>query len=195
VTETSPIAPINPYGLSKWMTEQILRDLSAVTDFRYVALRYFNVAGARRDGKIGQSTPRATSLIKNAVEVASGKRSKMSIYGTDYPTPDGTCVRDYIYIEDLAEAHVLALDYLTKGGSSDVFNCGYGRGFSVREVIEMVKKVSGVKFPVEEGPRRPGDGASVVADSSKIKRALGWKPSGEDLELICKTALEWEKNI
>jgi UDP-glucose 4-epimerase len=195
VSENAEIAPINPYGLSKWMTEQILRDLSAVTDFRYVALRYFNVAGARADGMIGQSTPRATHLIKTAVEAATGKRSKMFIYGTDYPTPDGTGVRDYIYVEDLARAHILALDYLRDNGASDVFNCGYGRGFSVRQVIDMVKKVSGVDFQVEEGPRRAGDSAMVVADSTKIRTKLGWKPEGDDLELICKTALAWEKKL
>jgi UDP-glucose 4-epimerase len=195
VTEDAVIAPLNPYGLSKWMTEQILRDLSAVTDFKYVALRYFNVAGARVDGRIGQSTPRATHLIKTAVEAATGKRPKMFIYGTDYPTPDGTGVRDYIYVEDLATAHILALNYLENNGSSDVFNCGYGRGFSVRQVIDMVKKVSGVDFQVVEGPRRAGDSASVVADSTKIRKKLGWKPAGDDLELICKTALAWEKSL
>ena len=195
VTEISVIKPANPYGLSKWMTEQILRDLSAVTDFKYVALRYFNVAGASRSGKIGQSTPNATHLIKTAAEVATGKRSKMAIFGTDYSTPDGTGVRDYIFVEDLAEAHVLALDYLDRGGKSDVFNCGYGRGFSVREVIETVKKISGVNFQVDENPRRPGDSASVIADSAKIKTVMGWKPAFEDLELICKTALEWEKKL
>jgi UDP-glucose 4-epimerase len=195
VTEDAVIAPLNPYGLSKWMTEQILRDLSAVTDFKYVALRYFNVAGARADGKIGQSTPRATHLIKTAVEAATGKRPKMFIYGTDYPTPDGTGVRDYIYVEDLAVAHILALNYLENNGASDIFNCGYGRGFSVRQVIDMVKKVSGVDFQVVEGPRRAGDSASVVADSTKIRKKLGWKPVGDDLELICKTALDWERSL
>jgi UDP-glucose 4-epimerase len=195
VTEKSEIAPINPYGLSKWMTEEILRDLAAVTDFKYVALRYFNVAGARADGQIGQSTPRATHLIKTAVETAVGKRPQMSIYGTDYRTPDGTGVRDYIYVEDLAHAHVLALNYLENGGSSDVFNCGYGRGFSVRQVIDMVKKISGVDFQVKEGPRRPGDSASVVADSTKIRKVFGWVPAGDDLELICKTALNWERKL
>jgi UDP-glucose 4-epimerase len=195
VSETAEIAPINPYGLSKWMTEQILRDLAATSQFKYVALRYFNVAGARADGKIGQSTPRATHLIKTAVEAATGKRSKMFIYGTDYPTPDGTGVRDYIYVEDLAQAHILALNHLEQGGESDVFNCGYGKGFSVRQVIDMVKKVSQVDFQVEEGPRRLGDSAMVVADSTKIRKKLAWAPEGDDLELICRTALNWEKKL
>jgi UDP-glucose 4-epimerase len=200
VNEESPIAPLNPYGTSKWMTEMILRDLSKATAlggdaFRYVALRYFNVAGARLDSKIGQSTPRATHLIKIACETAIGKRDKMFIMGTDYPTPDGTGVRDYIHVEDLARAHLLALEYLDRGGDSDIFCCGYGHGYSVRQVIDTMKKVSGVDFKVEEGPRRPGDSSMIVADSSKIRRILRWTPQCDDLALICKTALDWEKKL
>jgi UDP-glucose 4-epimerase len=193
VSEKSEVAPINPYGRSKWMTEMVLEDLAHSSEFKYIALRYFNVAGARLDGRVGQSTPRATHLIKTAAECAVGKREKMFIYGTDYETPDGTGVRDYIHVEDLVGAHLLALNDLSK--TSNVFNCGYGHGFSVRQVIEMMKKVSGVNFKVEEGPRRAGDSSMVVADASKIQKALGWKPRYDNLETICRTAFEWEKQL
>jgi len=195
VNEESPITPLNPYGTSKWMTEMILRDLAKASDFRYIALRYFNVAGARLDLKTGQSTPRATHLIKVACEAAVGKREKVLIMGTDYPTPDGTGVRDYIHVEDLAHAHLLALDHLAKGGGSDIFCCGYGHGYSVRDVVNTMKKVSGVNFKVEEGPRRAGDSSLIVADSSKIKRVLGWKPQHDDLAVICKTSFAWERHL
>jgi UDP-glucose 4-epimerase len=199
VSETSSIAPLNSYGRSKWMTEQVLEDLSRSrnpSDFNYICLRYFNVAGARLDGKVGQSTPRATHLIKTAAECATGKRAKMFIYGTDYPTPDGTGVRDYIHVEDLVSAHLLALDKLAKNQkSSSIFNCGYGHGFSVRQVIEMMKKVSQVDFKVEEGARRDGDSSMVVADARRIRDELGWKPQHDNLEVICRTAFEWEKNL
>jgi len=202
VTERDPTAPINPYGRSKLVTEWTLADVARASEvnryedeFRYLALRYFNVAGASLDGALGQSTPDATHLIKVACEAACGKRRGMEVYGTDYPTPDGTCIRDYIHVEDLAAAHVLGLKFLLEGGASATFNCGYGSGFSVREVVDTVRRVSGVSFPVAEIDRRPGDAAEVVADSSLIRRQLGWSPLYDDLELICRTAYEWERKL
>lgn len=196
IREDFPTAPLSPYAASKAMTETFLRDAEASTRYpmRHVALRYFNVAGGRVGGGLGQATPNATQLVKVAAEVACGKRAKLFLYGTDYPTPDGTCVRDYLHVDDLADAHVLALDYLSHGGKSDVFNCGYGKGYSVREVIESMKRVSGVDFPVEAKPRRPGDTIAVWADTTKVKKVLGWKPEYEDLDLICRTAYEFEKS-
>jgi UDP-glucose 4-epimerase len=194
VREDLPMKPINPYGASKMMTEYILRDLSfAREDFRYISLRYFNVAGADRNGRIGQAYREATHLITRALKTAKGEFEKLEIFGTDYPTPDGTCIRDYIHVDDLSEAHVVALEYLLDGGTSDVFNCGYGRGYAVREVVDMTRKVTGKDFRVEESGRREGDPPALVADSSKIKRELGWKPRYDDLEYIIKTAWEWEK--
>ena len=196
VTEESETAPINPYGSSKLMSETVLRDASkAYEDFNYIALRYFNVAGASIDGKIGQSTKNATHLIKVAAETALGKREKIYIFGDDYPTPDGTCIRDYIHVEDLADAHLKALDYLQEKKKSNIFNCGYGHGFSVKEVIDTMRKVSGTNFKAEISPRREGDPAILIAGNEKIKKELGWKPKYDDLALICKTALEWEKKI
>ncbi len=195
LSEEAPIAPINPYGTSKMMSELILRDTHrAHPRFNYVALRYFNVAGASLDGALGQSTREATHLVKVAAQAVLGKREKLYIFGDDYPTDDGTCVRDYIHVEDLAEAHLKALEFLNERETSDIFNCGYGHGFSVKEVIETMKKVSGVDFPVEVGPRREGDPAVLIADNRKIREKLGWTPKYDDLKLICKTALEWEKN-
>ncbi|WPU65863.1 UDP-glucose 4-epimerase GalE [Peredibacter starrii] len=191
--EDSPLAPINPYGQSKLMTEHMLKDLSFASNFRYVALRYFNVSGADPEGRIGQSFPKATHLIKVASETACGKREKMDIFGTDYATPDGTCVRDYIHVTDLADAHVKALEYLAKGGKSEVLNCGYGHGFSVKEVIARVKEITGVSFTVVEGPRRPGDPASLTAKADRIQQVIGWKPKYDDLNVIIKSAYEWEK--
>ena len=196
VTEESPTAPINPYGSSKLMSETVLRDTAAAyKNFNYIALRYFNVAGASLDGKIGQSTKNATLLIKVAAETALGKREKMFIFGDDYPTPDGTCIRDYIHVEDLASAHIKALEYLEKEQQSGIFNCGYGHGFSVKEVLDTMKKVSGVDFPIEIKERRAGDPAILISDNSKIRNIMGWEPKYDDLELICKTGLEWEKKI
>lgn len=196
VTEESETAPINPYGNSKLMSEAVLKDASfAYEDFNYVALRYFNVAGASVDGSIGQSTKNATLLIKVAAETALGKREKMYIFGEDYPTEDGTCIRDYIHVEDLASAHIKALEYLQETKESGVFNCGYGHGFSVKEVLETMKRVSGVDFPVEMKERRAGDPAMLISDNSKIRNIMHWEPKYDDLELICKTGLEWEKKI
>jgi len=194
-TEESATVPINPYGTSKLMTELMLRDTSAAHDFNFVALRYFNVAGANVDLKVGQCTPNATHLIKIASECASGKRDKMAIFGTDYGTPDGTCIRDYIHVDDLAQAHVDSLTYLAGGGKSEIMNCGYGHGFSVREVIDTVKKVTGVDFPAEEIERRPGDAEKLISVADKIRKTIGWTPKYDDLELIVKTAYEWEKKL
>ncbi len=193
--EDSELSPINPYGQSKLMTEHMLRDLAfANKNFKYIALRYFNVAGADPEGKIGQSFPKATHLIKAACEAATGKRSQMDLFGTDYPTKDGTCVRDYIHVSDLAEAHVRALEYLEKGGDSQPLNCGYGHGFTVKEVISRVKEITGVNFKVNEQPRRAGDPASLTAESSRLSKLTGWKPKYDDLNVIIKSAYEWEKN-
>ncbi|WP_297529736.1 UDP-glucose 4-epimerase GalE [Thiohalobacter sp.] len=193
--EQSPTAPINAYGASKLMSEWMLRDLSRATPLRHVALRYFNVAGCSPDGSIGQSTPRATLLIKVACEVATGRREKLYVFGTDYPTPDGTGVRDYIHVEDLAEAHLKALDHLRGGGESVTLNCGYGHGYSVREVIEAVERVAGHPLAVEEAPRRPGDPPILIARADKARALLGWAPKYDDLDLIVRTSLEWEKKL
>jgi len=199
VEENSPTAPASPYGTTKLVTEWMLRDLAASAagepaPFRYVALRYFNVAGASLDGTLGQAMAGATHLIKVACEAACGKRPGVTVFGTDYDTADGTCVRDYIHVEDLARAHVDALAYLAAGGASEVFNCGYGWGYSVREVLSTVREVSGVDFPVHEGARRPGDVPMLVASADRIRRVLGWVPRCQSLELICRTAYEWERD-
>jgi UDP-glucose 4-epimerase len=195
VSESAPPAPMSPYGSSKLMTEIMLSDASRAHDFRFVALRYFNVAGADPKGRSGQSTPRATHLIKVACEAALGKRSHMEVFGTDYPTPDGTCVRDYIHVGDLASAHSVALHHLRRGGVSDMFNCGYSKGYSVIEVISAVKRVSGVDFKVLLSPRRAGDPAAIVAASTKIREKLGWHPHNDDLEQIVAQALNWERRV
>jgi UDP-glucose 4-epimerase len=195
VFENATLHPISPYGTSKWMTEMMLRDTAAAHDLRYCALRYFNVAGADPDGRSGQSTPRATHLIKVAAEAVTGERNGMSIFGTDYETPDGTCIRDYIHVSDLISAHIAALDHLRVGGGSEVLNCGYGRGFSVREVIEAVKRVSGVDFVVTEAERRPGDPAALVAGAKDVRSKLGWVPRHDDLDTIVGHALAWEQGI
>ena len=195
VSEMAVPAPMSPYGSSKLMTEVMLADTARAHDFRFVALRYFNVAGADPKGRSGQSTPRATPLIKVACETALAKRSHMEVFGTDYPTQDGTCVRDYIHVKDLARAHMSALEHLRKGGASDIFNCGYSKGYSVHEVIAAVKKASGVDFKVILSPRRPGDPAAIVAASGKIRDNLGWKPEHDDLAKIVSQALAWEKRV
>jgi UDP-glucose 4-epimerase len=194
-SEDTPTAPINPYGTSKLMSEWMLRDLSAATPLRHVALRYFNVAGSDTGGRIGQSTRNATLLIKVAAEHAVGKRPSLSMYGTDYPTPDGTGVRDYIHVEDLATAHLDALTYLREGGSSTTLNCGYGHGYSVREVLQSVERVSGRPLVVHEQPRREGDPPSLVARADRIKSVLGWKPRLDDLDTIVRTSLDWERKL
>lgn len=195
VSETAIPAPVSPYGWSKLMTEVMLADTARAHDFRYVALRYFNVAGADPKGRSGQSTPRATHLIKVACETALGQRTHMDVFGTDYPTADGTCIRDYIHVTDLISAHVAALDYLRSGGTSEIFNCGYSKGFSVLEVIEAVKRVSGADFDVRLSPPRPGDPARIVAGSKKIRETLGWQPQHDDLDEIVRHALSWEDHL
>ena len=195
VAETAATAPISPYGRSKLMTEWMLDDCARAYDFGYVALRYFNVAGADPKGRTGQSTPRATHLIKRCCQVALGRVPFLEIFGTDYPTPDGTGVRDFIHVSDLVAAHALALDYLRKGGAATVMNCGYGHGISVREVIGAVEKVSGGKMPVRESPRRPGDPGAVVSDAQLIRKTLHWLPEHDDLDRIVSTAYEWERRL
>jgi UDP-glucose 4-epimerase len=195
VSEDALAAPISPYGWSKLMTEIMLRDASAAHNLRHVTLRYFNVAGADPRCRTGQSTKNATQLIKVAVEAALGLRDKLDIYGVDYPTPDGTCIRDYIHVSDLVGAHSTALQYLRAGGGSLTLNCGYGHGFSVREVIETVKRVSGLDFKVELAPRRPGDPAQIVAASDRARIKLGWKPQFDDLATIVAHALAWEQKL
>lgn len=191
--EDSELKPINPYGHSKLMTERMLQDVAMASDLRFVILRYFNVAGGDIEGQIGQSFPEPFHLINVASEAAFGKREKLEVFGTDYPTLDGTCVRDYIHVTDLADAHVKALEYLERGGQSDILNCGYGHGFSVKEVISRVKEVTGVDFKVIESPRRPGDPASLTAKVDRIHSVIGWKPKYDDLNVIIKSAYEWEK--
>lgn len=195
VTEAMPTVPVSPYGWSKLMTEVMLRDAAAAHDLNYVVLRYFNVAGADPAMRTGQSTVAATHLVKAAVQAALGIRPKLEIFGTDYATPDGSCVRDYIHVADVAAAHVDALLYLRSGRPSAILNCGYGRGFSVRDVIGMVKAVSGSDFPVIESPRRAGDPACVVADSRLLRERLGWQPKHDDLRTIVAHALAWERKL
>lgn len=195
VPETAPLAPINPYGASKMMSERILQDTAAATDLRFASLRYFNVAGADPQARIGQATPEATHLIKVACEAAVGKRDKITIFGTDYDTPDGTCIRDYIDVEDLARAHLDALDYLGQGGESTILNCGYGRGYSVRDVLAAVEAAHGQSLPIETGQRRPGDPAELVADAQRIREVLAWQPQHNNLHHTVKAALEWERKL
>ena len=193
VNEDAPIRPINPYGMSKAMVERMLQDLSDSADFRYVSLRYFNVAGADPDGKIGQAYEESTHLITRALKTAKGELRKLSVFGTDYDTPDGTCIRDYIHVNDLAEVHSAALDHLLNSGQSRVLNCGYGHGYSVREIIRSTKKITGIDFQTEDAERRPGDSPKIVADNAKVKRELNWKPRYDDIDFIIRTAWEWER--
>lgn len=192
VSEKVELLPINPYGASKMMSERILADLSHSGEFEYNALRYFNVAGADPQGRLGQVYKDPTHLITRAVKTALGQFDTLQLFGTDYPTPDGTCIRDYIHVTDLANAHISTLQYLMKGGEETVFNCGYGHGSSVQEVIDSVDRVAGVQLPVEKVGRREGDPAELVADCSRIKEILGWEPEHDDLDFIVKTAWEWE---
>lgn len=195
VFESASPAPINPYGRSKLMVEWMLEDAAKAHDLAYVCLRYFNVAGADPKGRLGQSSPKATHLIKVAAQAALGRRRGLDVFGVDYPTEDGTCIRDYVQVTDLVEAHILALRRLREGGESLTCNCGYGRGFSVREVIDVVKEVSGVDFEVRISERRPGDPASLVAGAKLVGAALGWKPRHDDLREIVGQALEWERRL
>ena len=196
VTEAAALQPINPYGASKMMTERFLADLSrARDDFRYISLRYFNVAGADPGARLGQDYANPTHLITRALKTALGIYPKLQIFGTDYPTDDGTCIRDYIHVSDLAQAHLDALHYLEAGHASAIFNCGYGHGFSVREVVAMAKQVSGVDFQVEETGRRTGDPAELIAGCDKIRQQLGWQPRFDDLAAILNTAWAWEKKL
>lgn len=195
IKETAALRPISPYGTSKLMTELMLEDCQGAYGLNYAALRYFNVAGADPGGRSGQSSPRATHLIKVANQVALGQRRELEIFGTDYDTPDGTCVRDYIHVTDLISAHLQALGYLRRGGQSGVFNCGYGRGYSVLDVIRAVERAQGSKLAVKPGPRRAGDPAALVASSEKARTALGWIPEHDDLDFIISSALAWERHL
>jgi UDP-glucose 4-epimerase len=194
-SEATATRPINPYGSSKLMTEWMLRDLANAGGPSYLALRYFNVAGCEPSGTIGQSTPKATLLVKVACEAAVGLRPGISVYGTDYPTPDGTGLRDYIHVEDLATAHLDALTYLRGGGKSTTLNCGYGHGYSVREVLAAVERVNGAALNITEEPRRDGDPPELIAEARKIQKVLGWQPKFDDLDTIVRTSLEWERKI
>ncbi|MES1990953.1 MAG: UDP-glucose 4-epimerase GalE [Pseudomonadota bacterium] len=195
VDEDVPLNPLSPYGRSKLMTEWMLRDMAAAHDMTYAALRYFNVAGGDPQGRVGQSTANATHLIKVACQTALGIRDHIDVYGSDYPTPDGTCIRDYIHVSDLAFAHTSALKYLRGGGESLVANCGYGHGFSVNQVLESVRRVAGHDFDIRHGPRRPGDPASVVSNPARAKAVLGWTPKYDDLDLIVGHAMNWENHL
>ncbi|MEJ1158550.1 UDP-glucose 4-epimerase GalE [Prosthecomicrobium sp. N25] len=195
VSEDEPLKPLSPYGTSKLMTEMMLADVAKAHDFRYAALRYFNVAGADPRGRTGQSTKGATHLIKVACETALGDRPEIQVFGTDYDTPDGTGVRDYIHVSDLIAAHALALDHLRAGNPSLVANCGYAKGFSVLEVLKSVERVAGVTLPVRYAPRRPGDSPKVVAQSDRVRETLGWTPQWDDLDTIVGHALAWERHL
>ena len=195
VVEDTPLNPMSPYGRSKLMTEWMLADVAAAHPMTFGVLRYFNVAGADPGKRSGQSTPEATHLIKVACQTALGQREKMNIFGTDYDTPDGTCVRDYIHVTDLIAAHALLLKYLRKGGNSTTLNCAYGQGYSVRQVVETVRKVSGIDLRADEAPRRAGDPASITATGEKVRQLLGWVPQHDDLNEIVETAYSWERHL
>lgn len=195
ITEDSIPQPLNPYGSSKLMSERLIRDYAVASELKYVILRYFNVAGAAVSGKLGQSGTKASHLIKVACDAALRRRQSVSIFGTDFDTPDGTGIRDYIHVDDLARAHVDALDYLDRESVSQILNCGYGRGYSVRQVIEKVQEISGVDFPVIAAARRAGDPACAIAATERITQVLGWQPQFDDLDTIVRTALEWEKQV
>jgi UDP-glucose 4-epimerase len=194
INEELPTNPINPYGMTKLMSEIMLRDLCSISDMRYVALRYFNVAGCDPDKKIGHSTPASTLLVKVACEVAIGKRDHLKIFGTDYPTEDGTGIRDYLHVMDLADAHLKSLDYLKNDGESVICNCGYGYGYSVRQVINALNKNNGKNINTVEEARRAGDPPVLIADADKLRKLTGWKPKYNDIDIIVGSALEWEKN-
>lgn len=193
VQENAPTEPINPYGHSKLMSEHMIKDFSDAYDMKFVILRYFNVAGADPKGKLGQRSKKAEHLIKVALETACGKRTSLPIFGSDYPTPDGTCVRDFIHVSDIANAHIEALNYLQNKGQSTILNCGYGQGYSVKDVVKTVEKIVGIHLNTENVPRREGDSPSVIAANEKIKKILKWQPQFNDLEFIIKTAYDWER--
>jgi UDP-glucose 4-epimerase len=195
IPESAPLRPVNPYGVTKLMTEWALRDLTEMSDMRYAALRYFNVAGADPQLRSGECAPVSSHLIKIAAETAARKRPSISIFGEDYPTPDGTCIRDYVHVCDLAAAHLSALEYLERGKESVTLNCGYGRGYSVREVLDVVNRVSDRPIDVRSDVRRSGDPAELVADPSRIRDLFGWRPQNDDIELIVSSAIEWEKKL
>ncbi len=195
VSENSPLNPISPYGRSKLMSELMLKDVSDAHEITFGALRYFNVAGADSAGNIGQSTPNATHLIKVAAQTALKQREHIDIYGTDFDTPDGTCLRDYIHVSDLVNAHALMLKYLREGGKSTILNCGYGTGYSVREVIENMKSISNIDFKVNEVARRAGDPAAVIANGQRLRSLLGWQPVNDDIKTIIASAYQWEKHL
>jgi UDP-glucose 4-epimerase len=195
VPESAPTRPLSPYGSSKLMAEIMLHDTASAHRMSYVALRYFNVAGADPQARMGLATVGATHLLKIAVEAATGQRAKIDVFGTDYPTPDGSCIRDFIHVTDLAQAHRAALSYLRGGGASMTLNCGYGRGYSVLETIEAVRKVSGRNFAVQTGPRRPGDIMTMIADTGLIRSTLDWTPQYDNLETIARHALAWEEKL
>lgn len=195
IDEEMPKLPINPYGTSKLCTEFMLHDVAAATALRYVALRYFNVAGADPEGRTGETPPISTHLIKIACEAVVGKRPYFEVFGDDYPTEDGTCIRDYIHVSDLANAHVVAIDYLMNGGESDVFNCGYGHGYSVKQVMDVVHAVADAPLEVRTSARRPGDPPELVADPTKLMTRLGWQPKHDNLQFIVETALAWERKL
>lgn len=195
IDEDQPLAPINPYGASKMMAERALQDIAAASGLTFAILRYFNVAGADADARIGEATPNNSHLIKVALETAAGLRAEMHLNGVDYPTPDGTCIRDYVHVDDLAAAHGKALDHLTAGGASLIANCGYGRGYSVRQVLDMVERVTGAVLPIRHGDRRPGDPAILVADNRRIRALLGWQPRHADLETIVASAWRFEQAL
>lgn len=195
VNEDVPLNPMSPYGRSKLMTEWMLRDVAAAHDITFAALRYFNVAGGDPKGRVGQSTANATHLIKVACQTALGLRGHIDVYGSDYPTADGTCIRDYIHVSDLAAAHTAALNYLRQGGASIIANCGYGHGFSVKDVLQSVERVAGHGFEVRQAPRRPGDPASIVSDPTRAKTILKWTPKYDNLDTIVSHALNWESHL
>lgn len=193
--EDAATAPINPYGETKLATERLLRDVAATSPLRSVSLRYFNVAGADADGRAGQVMRNSTNLIKAVAELAAGTRAEVLVHGTDYPTPDGSCIRDYIHVSDVADAHVAALAHLMAGGSTETLNCGYGRGFSVLEVMAAAERAEGRRLAYRPGPRRPGDPPALVAEISRIRRVLGWRPQRDDLDLMVRSAISWERSL
>ncbi|WP_027132625.1 UDP-glucose 4-epimerase GalE [Geminicoccus roseus] len=195
IPEDAPLRPINPYGASKMMAERILADVMAASGGSWMALRYFNVAGADPDGQVGEATPNNSHLVKLACMTAAGLRPRMAIFGRDYPTPDGTCIRDYVHVQDLARAHVDALRHLLDGGASMPLNCGYGHGFSVKEVLDTCRRITGVDFPIVDEPRRPGDPARLVADGRRIREVLGFEPRFDDLDTIVAHAWAWERKL